>query len=148
MKKVLVFGTFDLLHPGHLYFLKKAKEQGDLLSVVVALDETVMKVKGKLPVNNQEKRRANLLKTGIVDEAVLGNPGDKHKIIESIRPDVICLGYDQKAFTENLAESLKKRGLNITIKRIDAFKPEIYKSSKLAAQKEELKDTASSSRKK
>ena len=147
MKKVLAFGTFDLLHPGHLHFLKKAKEQGDFLSVVVALDETVMKVKGKLPVNNQETRRQNLLKTGIVDEAVLGNPGDKHKIIEAIRPDVICLGYDQKAFTENLAESLKKRGLKITIRRIDAFKQEIYKSSKLAAQKD-LKDTASSSRKK
>ncbi|MBI2546112.1 FAD synthase [Candidatus Woesearchaeota archaeon] len=131
MKKVLVFGTFDILHPGHLYFLREAKGRGDTLVAVVALDETVKQVKGKSPQNNQEQRMENLLKTGIVDKAVLGNPGDKHLIIEQLRPDVICLGYDQKFFTENLKENLAQRGINAEIIRIGSYYPEKYKSSKL-----------------
>ena len=131
MKKVLAFGTFDILHPGHLYFLKKAREHGDTLTVVVALDETVKEVKGRYPLNKQDRRAENLMKTGIVDKAVLGNPGDKHRIIEQIKPDVLCLGYDQRFFTENLKESLAQRGISAEIVMLDAYMPEKYKSSKL-----------------
>lgn len=131
MKTALVFGTFDILHPGHLYFLKKAKQHGDTLAAVIALDETVKQVKGHAPLNNQKRRMENLMKTGLLDSVVLGNPGDKHKVVEDIKPDVICLGYDQKFFTENLKESLAKRGIKAKIVRIDAYMPERYKSSKL-----------------
>ena len=49
MKKVMAFGTFDGLHPGHLNFLKQARRLGDSLVVVVARDANVRKIKGRFP---------------------------------------------------------------------------------------------------
>ena len=131
MKKVLVFGTFDKLHLGHEYFLKKAKEHGDFLAVVVARDVTVNAVKGRFPVNSEIKRLAAIRDLKYVDQAILGNPGDKYVVVHMINPDIICLGYDQSSFTENLEKNLKERGLSPKIIRLDGFMPEKYKSSKL-----------------
>ena len=47
--RVLAFGTFDILHPGHDHYLQEARKLGDELWVVVALDETVRQGKGRLP---------------------------------------------------------------------------------------------------
>ncbi|HEY4500387.1 MAG TPA: adenylyltransferase/cytidyltransferase family protein, partial [Candidatus Paceibacterota bacterium] len=47
MKRVMVFGTFDILHPGHLYFLRAAKKLGDYLIVSLARDVNVRKIKGR-----------------------------------------------------------------------------------------------------
>ena len=131
MRKVLVFGTFDILHPGHLYFLKQAKLFGDYLAVVVARDLTVKQVKGEFPVNNEAVRLRNISELKFVDEAVLGKRTNKYNIIEEIKPDVICLGYDQDSFTNNLEKELKKRKLDVEIVRLEAFEKEKYKSSKL-----------------
>jgi len=49
MKKVMAAGTFDLLHPGHIDFLKQAKKEGDYLIIVIATDETSGHDKGKPP---------------------------------------------------------------------------------------------------
>jgi FAD synthetase len=124
----LVFGTFDIFHPGHEHFLKKAGEMGDELIVVVARDSTVKQVKGKLPVNNENNRLKLIQKLDYVSKAVLGSKADdKYKIIEELKPDLICLGYDQEAFVDNLRRELKKRGL---APRVNAFEPRLYKSSK------------------
>lgn len=45
MKKVMTFGTFDVFHPGHLYYLREAKKLGNYLVTVVARDETVLNIK-------------------------------------------------------------------------------------------------------
>ena len=130
MRKVLVFGTFDILHPGHEYFLKQAKKHGDELIVVIARDLTVKQVKKEFPVNNEQERLGAVKKLDYVNNAILGSlSNDKYKIIEEINPDVICLGYDQKAFTEDLAAELEKRGLKPEIVRLDAYKPDVHKSS-------------------
>lgn len=132
MKKVMCFGTFDMLHKGHEYYLKEAKKLGDCLVVVVALDDTVAAVKGSLPKNNQETRLKNLQRLELADKVVLGSSGDKLKVIEDEKPDVICLGYDQKAFTENIKEKLQQRGLkSLEIVRLPSYHPEKYKSSLL-----------------
>tara|TARA_B100000315_G_C14071504_1_gene360773 strand:+ start:54 stop:500 length:447 start_codon:yes stop_codon:yes gene_type:complete len=131
MKKVLILGTFDTLHPGHLSLFRQAREHGDYLTVVIARDETIKEVKKREPVFNEEQRKANLEKLGIVKEVVLGNLEDKYKIIEDIKPDVICLGYDQLFFTENLEEELKKRNINSKIIKLNPYKEDVYKSSKL-----------------
>jgi len=115
MTKVLVAGTFDLLHPGHIYFLNQAKKYGRRLIIVVARDKTVLKVKKCLPVNGENVRLANLKKLKIADRVILGNRGDKLRVIEENRPDTICLGYDQKAFTRGLRNGLKNRKLKIKI---------------------------------
>ena len=134
MTKVIAFGTFDLLHKGHIYFLKKAKEKGSLL-VIVGRDRNVEKVKGKKPVNNEKKRLNKIRKLNFVDKAVLGYKKDKYKIIEKIKPDVICLGYDQNSFTKNLREELNKRRIKAKIIRLRSYKKNIYKSSKIKINK-------------
>ena len=129
----MVFGTFDVIHPGHLYFLEKAKEKGDYLVVVVARDFTVKKLKGSFPVNNESKRLKEVSEIKSVDKAVLGSEKDELKVVEENKPDIICLGYDQSFFTENLEERLAQRGINAEVVRLDAYKSEKYKSSKLKA---------------
>ncbi len=130
--KVLCFGTFDGLHPGHEDYFRQAKVLGDHLTVVVARDETVMEVKGRASRLDQDERLRLVQDHGLVDEAHLGFAGDKYQIIEQLQPDVILLGYDQSAFTDRLAEALTSRGLSIDIRRAAAYHPERYKSSKLA----------------
>ncbi|MAG78393.1 FAD synthase [archaeon] len=126
--KILVFGTYDIFHKGHEYFLNESAKLGSL-NVVVARDLTTYEVKGMFPRHDQLKRVKVLQELPYVDNVFLGNEGDKYKIIEEIKPDVICLGYDQESFTKGLKEELEKRGLNVKINRIGSLKPEVYKSS-------------------
>ncbi len=129
MGKVMCMGTFDILHPGHLDYFRQAKQYGDYLIVVVARDSTVLKEKGKLPRFGEKERHARVTAVQIVDKAILGNEGDKLKIVEQEKPDVICLGYDQKVDETRLKEALAKRGLTPLIFRAKAYFPEKYKSS-------------------
>lgn len=131
----MVFGTFDGLHQGHRYFLKKAKEHGEYLIVIVALDQTVIQIKKKLPLFNQEARAMALRMIPEVNIAILGNPGDKHQIIRNEKPDIICLGYDQTHFTEKLQEHFP----HIPLCRIGSYKAKEYKSSLLNKQEEFVK---------
>jgi FAD synthetase len=132
MKKVLVFGTFDIFHEGHKDFLRQAREHGDFLRVVVARDETVKQVKNRQAKNNQKQRMENVKTSGLADEVAAGNIGDKYAVIKEYEPDIICLGYDQEFFTDGLENKLKFFGLEKTkIIRLKPYKPEVYKSSKL-----------------
>jgi len=129
MKKVLITGTFDQLHPGHIYFLNQSKQLGDYLIVIIARDKTVKKIKGRLPINNENKRATAIRKTGIPNRVVLGKIRDKYTIIQQNKPDIIALGYDQMTFTKNLKSELAKRNLKPVIKRLKAYQPHKYKSS-------------------
>ena len=71
MKIVLAFGTYDHLHPGHLYFLKKAAKHGKELHVIVALDRTVKKVKGTSPRWDETRRLKEISAIPEVDFAYL-----------------------------------------------------------------------------
>lgn len=127
--KVMVFGTFDLVHKGHEHFLNQARSHGDELFVVVARDATVEKVKRKTPLHNEEQRVRDIMNLGIADSVVLGNLDDPYKIIEELKPDVICLGYDQEYFVDKLSLELGKRQINAKIIRLKPHQPEKYKSS-------------------
>lgn len=131
-KTVMVFGTFDSFHKGHENFLKQARDYGDYLIVVIARDETVVKIKGREPQNNEITRLGMIKQLGLVDRVILGSRSNKYKRIKEIKPAIICLGYDQRAFTENLDEKLKELNLqNTKIVRLKPHKPDVYKSSKL-----------------
>jgi FAD synthetase len=132
MKKVMVFGTFDIFHEGHKDFFRQAREYGDCLIVVIARDKNVLKAKGRLPQNNEVSRQKEILESKLADIVALGNLDNRYRVIQEYEPDVICLGYDQKGSVEELKEKLIEFGLNKTqIIRLNAFHPEIYKSSKL-----------------
>lgn len=130
MKKILVFGTFDIFHEGHGDFLKQARGYGDYLKVVVARDRTVEEVKNESPLNNEKRRMQAVKESGLADEVALGNLGDKFEIIMEYGPDVICLGYDQEYFVGELDMKLGEFGLSGTkIVRLEPFEPQKYKSS-------------------
>jgi|TARA_B100002003_G_C14124517_1_gene540876 FAD synthetase len=131
MKTVMASGSFDLIHPGHLFYLEESKKNGSKLVVVVARDSNIEKFKKKKPKFSENERLEHVKQISSVDEAVLGHEGDIFDIVSEIKPDVICLGYDQKLDEDKLKEELEKRNLKVEIIRIKAFKPEVYKSSKL-----------------
>ena len=131
MTIVMCFGSFDVLHPGHMYYLREAKKFGDKLIVVVAKESTIKKIKGKEPKYSERERLEHVRDVNYVDKAVLGYEADPYEIIEEINPDVICLGYDQDSYSENLAEKLKERGMSPKIYRLKPYKEHVYKSSKL-----------------
>jgi len=135
-KLVMVFGTFDHLHPGHRYFLREAKRHGDFLIVVVARDKTVKQLKGKYP-DQKEKTRLNVVKNlENIDEAILGNKGgDKFEVIRKIRPATICLGYDQHYFADELEKELNRMGLESEVVRLKSYKPHKYKTSIIKGKK-------------
>ncbi len=116
MKKVLAGGTFSHLHPGHEFFLNKAKSFGDYLVVVVASDRTVKEKKGYV-LESAEKRKEKVESLKIADKVVIGDDRDFFKIVEKENPDVIVLGYDQD-IDEGLKEKIAEKG-TIELKRVD-----------------------------
>lgn len=130
-KTVMCFGTFDGLHPGHEDYFRQAREHADRLVVVIARDTTVIDVKGDFPASNEQDRLIAVQNHNLVDEALLGYLEDKYRIIEEIQPDIICLGYDQEAFTDTLDVELTRRGLATSIVRAEAYFPDTFKSSLL-----------------
>jgi FAD synthetase len=130
MKTVMAFGTFDILHPGHINFLKQAKKYGNLI-VVIARDKTVKQVKGKLPKYSEKQRLEAIKGLNLTHKAILGSLGNKYAVIKKYKPDIICLGYDQMHFVAQLEDKIKKLNLKIKIIKLKPHRPEIYKSSKL-----------------
>ncbi len=136
-KTVLAFGTFDLLHPGHLQYLKRAKELGSKLIVVIARDENVKKIKGFYPSNSELHRLQLIKELKVVDNAVLGRKKEIFKTVLEINPDIIALGYDQRVDEKKLIQFLKENNCRTQIIRLSPFKPEIHKTSKI---KEKIKN--------
>jgi FAD synthetase len=129
---VMTFGTFDLLHPGHLYYLSEAKKLWDYLITVVARDETVESVKWKQPRENENIRLKKLTNSGLVDKVLLGSLTDHFAMILEMKPDILCFGYDQRSFNDDrLSQYLKWHQFNPQIVILPSFKPEKWKSSRL-----------------
>jgi len=121
MVKVMATGTFDLLHLGHIYYLKEAKKLGDKLAVVVATDATVRRLKHE-PVNPERVRMELIKELAIVDEAHIGHEDDMYEIVKEVKPDIIALGYDQIHNEKKIEVELKKRNLKSRIVRLSEFK--------------------------
>ena len=118
MVRVVATGTFDIIHPGHIRFLKEAKKLGDELIVIVAREKNV-RHKPK-PIIPEEQRRRVVEGIKYVDKAILGDEHDMFKPIMELKPDIIVLGHDQHFNEKWLEEELKKRGLNTRVVRIKA----------------------------
>ncbi|HDS11788.1 MAG TPA: FAD synthase, partial [Candidatus Wirthbacteria bacterium] len=78
---VLATGVFDIIHPGHLFYLSEARKLGDILHVVIACDQTT-KVHGKKPIFSQTDRLKLVSALKLVDQAHLGNPSDHLGIVK------------------------------------------------------------------
>jgi FAD synthetase len=133
---VLATGVFDLLHLGHLRFLEESKRKGgprSRLVVVVARDKTVFRRKGKGPVIPEDQRRELVAALRVVDRAILGREEiDLLGILREVKPDIVCVGYDQDEIRAAVTRLLRKQGLPIRVVRIRRFGPiGLNSSSKL-----------------
>ncbi|MCI4348765.1 MAG: FAD synthase [Thermoplasmata archaeon] len=117
MVRVMATGVFDLLHPGHLYFLYEAKKLGDELVVVVARDQTARRLKHE-PYVPEHLRREMVDALKPVDRAVLGSATDIYETVERERPDIIALGFDQHFDAAEVARECERRGVPVKVVRL------------------------------
>jgi FAD synthetase len=116
-------GTFDIIHPGHGYYLKESKKVGGKdarLVVVVARDATVRSRK-RIPVVDEKQRLEVVKMLNPVDEAYLGSESDMFKVVEQIKPDIITIGSDQKYNLTDLKEQLLKRNIKSDVVKIEGY---------------------------
>ena len=96
-RKKLVFtnGCFDVLHKGHVQYLTKASEMGDLLLIGLNTDESVRKIKGPArPYLDQGARALILASLGFVSAVVLFNEETPYNLIKKVQPDILVKGGD------------------------------------------------------
>jgi FAD synthetase len=128
----LLFGTFDLLHPGHLSVFAQAQALVDELAIIIARDTTVQRLKGLQPHESEEQRRAAVQAALPNATVVLGDEaGNFLAPVQLLAPDLILLGYDQR-----LPPGLTEQDLPVPVVRLNAFEPHLHKSSlrRLAAE--------------
>lgn len=141
--RIMVFGTFDIIHPGHRHFFQQArmlaasgkKATQPFLIVSLARDKNVQRIKGKMPSSNEKKRLARVKALEEVDKAVLGAIGNHIPHIVKEKPEIIALGYDQAAYVGGLRTALSKAGLKVKIVRMKPHLPNKYKTSILTKRK-------------
>lgn len=96
-KIVFTNGCFDILHLGHVDYLAKASDEGDVLIVGVNSDASTKKLKGPhRPINNEEQRSLLIAALHFVDAVVLFNEDTPYELIKTIQPDVLIKGADYK----------------------------------------------------
>lgn len=126
--RVMAQGTFDILHPGHLHYLRESKKMGDELLVVIARDSRVGEKKDLH--FSEEERREMVEALEVVDQAILGSEGDIYSTVEKVDPDVITLGYDQDHSEMEVREMAERAtGHSVEVERIGEL--EGYSSSKI-----------------
>ena len=130
---VLAGGVFDIIHPGHIYTLNAAKALGDVLVVVVATDNTAVKMKKRKPLHTQEQRQELVNSLSMVDLCLIGQEENIFKTVNHVRPQIIALGYDQIHQEKFITEGCKKINLDAKVARLQSPIPD---SSSSKIQKE------------
>jgi FAD synthetase len=113
--KVLAGGVFNVIHPGHCHFLRKARALGDELVVVVASDRTAKKA-GKKNVFPAKERAAMVGSLSFVSRVIEGKDGGMEETIKREKPDVIAVGYDQGM--EEIKKATERAGVKCRLVRI------------------------------
>ncbi|MCX6785844.1 MAG: tRNA pseudouridine(55) synthase TruB [Candidatus Komeilibacteria bacterium] len=127
MTKVLIAGTFDIIHPGHINLIKQARELGDFLVATIARDQNVIKIKGRSPYYPERQRLENLKNLHIADKVILGDLVNPYKMMAEEQPNVIALGYDQQTFVNGLTDYRVNSRTHFDIKRLQPFKEDFCK---------------------
>lgn len=97
MKIVFTNGCFDILHLGHIDYLSKAKDMGDILMIGLNTDPSIKKIKGdKRPVQNEESRSLMMASLHFVDYVIPFAEETPYNLIKIIQPDVLVKGADYK----------------------------------------------------
>jgi rfaE bifunctional protein nucleotidyltransferase chain/domain len=110
MKKILVGGCFDLLHFGHISFLKEAKKMGDHLVVALESDESAARMKGpSRPIHTQKQREEMLLSLSCVDEVICLPPMNTDQqyldLVLQVKPTIIAITQGDPIKEKKLAHA-------------------------------------------
>ena len=124
LRVVLAGGVFDIIHPGHISTLNAAKTLGDVLVVVVATDNTAVKMKKRRPIHSQEQRQELVNSLSVVDLCLIGQENDIFKTVNLVKPQIIALGYDQVHQEQFITEGCKKIKLDAKAARLQSPIPE------------------------
>ena len=124
LRVVLAGGVFDIIHPGHISTLNAAKALGDVLVVVVATDNTAVKMKKRRPIHSQEQRQELVNSLAVVDLCLIGQENDIFKTVNLVKPQIIALGYDQIHQEQYITEGCKKIKLDAKVARLQSPIPE------------------------
>ncbi len=114
--KVFVAGTFDLLHPGHVLYLKQAWELGRVVAVV-SRDSTVERIKRRRPIIPEDQRAFMVGSIEYVERSRVGYEGDMFRVVEEEAPDIILLGPNQPFDEAQVMRELEKRGIRARVLR-------------------------------
>jgi D-beta-D-heptose 7-phosphate kinase/D-beta-D-heptose 1-phosphate adenosyltransferase len=118
-KIVFTNGCFDILHPGHLDYLQKARDMGDYLIIGLNSDISVRSLKGPTrPINGEDVRKIMLLGLACVDEVILFDEDTPYNLVKSIHPDFLVKGGDYEI--ENIA-GREFSGLTITVPLLQGY---------------------------
>lgn len=142
-RTVMVFGTFDGLHPGHRSFLKQARRYGDYFIVVVAQDKTVRVQKKHAPRFPLRERINRIRNLHIADEVIAGNAPSRistFPLIRKVQPEVICAGYDQLHYIDTLRFIMRRWKKKPRVVRLKAYRPQKYKSSLLRTRESRIRN--------
>jgi glycerol-3-phosphate cytidylyltransferase/FAD synthetase len=124
LRVVLAGGVFDIIHPAHISTLNAAKTLGDVLVVVVATDNTAVKMKKRRPIHSQEQRQELVNSLSVVDLCLIGQENDIFKTVNLVKPQIIALGYDQVHQEQFITEGCKKIKLDAKVARLQSPIPE------------------------
>jgi len=95
-KIVFTNGCFDLIHTGHIKYLRQAKALGDILVIGLNSDASVSRIKPKRPINPQEQRAEVLSSLEMVDYVALFDEDTPYELIKFLKPDILVKGGDWK----------------------------------------------------
>lgn len=116
--KVMIAGTFDILHTGHIYLINQAARIGEVY-VIVARDSSVEKFKGKPPILPEKQRLKIIQSIKNVKWAELGSSKEDWVLrIVEICPDIFLLGPNQYGDPDEYEEKVKQRGCNTIFRRL------------------------------
>ncbi len=121
-KKILVAGTFDILHPGHIFLINEAAKLGDVY-IVIATDKNREMYSGEAPIVPEQQRYEVMKSIKNVKDVKLGrHDNDTLRTVEEINPDIILLGPDQKFSAQKLQNALNMKGLkHIEVRRLENY---------------------------
>lgn len=128
MVRIMATGVFDIIHMGHIHFLKEAKKLGDELYVVVARDSTASRM-GKEPVMDEKSRFAIVSELKVVNHALLGREGDIYETVRDVNPDIIVLGHDQNFNIEDIRKGCERVGVKAEVVRLSKYPNDMEASS-------------------
>ncbi|MBW1972481.1 MAG: D-glycero-beta-D-manno-heptose 1-phosphate adenylyltransferase [Deltaproteobacteria bacterium] len=115
-KIVFTNGCFDIIHVGHIRYLKRAKKLGDVLIVGINSDNSVRLLKGEgRPITPQEERAEILAGLEFVDYVTFFNELSPYKIIKAFKPDILVKGGDWSVETTIGKDIVEKRGGRVVI---------------------------------